>query len=519
MHNESSHSRFNRRSFLKTGAFSALAGAILGKSTAEAQVSQPLDKAGKPVSANKKAFFKAATKRTSGIANIYETIKKEGTPEDLYRFLYAMPKGGDLHHHMGGSMLPDMWYRIATDKSRNGGQTFYTRFKVTNYTLPESLQQWSGPNTIRWMTVHEQLYNELSSDLQGDFKPLESLSETEKKSWKSSVVLDSISEGRDEFFEYHWPRLGSLLSDATVIGNLMVENMEMYGAEGIRYIEIMSGPWGKRRPDGTTMTPEEYDAFILNRLNQPDALATGVMIRFQTVVLRFAPDALDNVRKQYAFLDANRELWRGINMAGREDDAMGYPARFTEVYDEMLRIYPDIGISIHAGESEAPDSYIFDTLRLGASRIGHGCNLIQDFKTMQHMRAAQHLIEINLISNHLLKYVPDPKKHPFPIYLRQGIPVCFNTDDRGMWSSNMTDEYMLGVSLFNLSWTEMTRMAHNSIQFSFLNHLEKEALTASYEADMEVFEESFKNVSWQSRLAEVNAETYGYGKNYLKLKI
>ena len=65
--------------------------------------------------------------------------------------------------------------------------------------------------------------------------------------------------------------------------------------------------------------------------------------------------------------------------------------------------------------------------------------------------AEKFLVEINLISNELLGYVPDLDKHPFPIYLRQGIPVCLNTDDRGMWHSNMTDEYYVAVSRYNLS--------------------------------------------------------------------
>ncbi|MEJ1972057.1 MAG: hypothetical protein WDM96_06160 [Lacunisphaera sp.] len=61
------------------------------------------------------------------------------------------------------------------------------------------------------------------------------------------------------------------------------------------------------------------------------------------------------------------------------------------------------------------------------------------------------LVEINLISNRLLEYTPDLAKHPFPEYLRTGIPVCLNTDDRGMWDSNLTDEYYTAVTTFNLS--------------------------------------------------------------------
>ncbi len=451
------------------------------------------------------------------MAAVYETIKREGTPTELYKFLYALPKGGDIHHHMGGAMLPEMWWDIATDPSRNGGQTFYTRFKLSSAPVPPELAGWMGPHVIKWMTIKSNLYDRLEPAIKADFKALESLSKAEEKAWKSSVVLDSANEGRNEFFEYHWPRLGALLFDVTVIGELMVENMRRYGAEGVRYLEIMENPWGKTAPDGRVLSVDETYAYFKNRLQQPDALETGVLVRFQSVVIRFTDNAVADVRTHFKWLDTHRGLWRGINMAGREDDNRGHPARFTGVFDEMLRLYPGIGVAIHAGEAEKPDSSIADTLRLGANRIGHGCNLIMDTSTMQLMRSGQFLVEINLISNHLLKYIPDPKDHPFAIYMRQGIPCCLNTDDRGMWSSNMTDEYYLAVSHFNLSWDELVQLGRNSLEFAYLTDVEKADRLDSYDHALNDFASSFSASNWKNRLSQVEAETYDYAKRYFDI--
>ena len=30
----------------------------------------------------------------------FETFKQQATPEQLYQFLYALPKGADLHNHL-----------------------------------------------------------------------------------------------------------------------------------------------------------------------------------------------------------------------------------------------------------------------------------------------------------------------------------------------------------------------------------------------------------------------------------
>ena len=123
-------------------------------------------------------------------------------------------------------------------------------------------------------------------------------------------------------------------------------------------------------------------------------------------------------------------------------------AALPRTYRKMRRTYSDIPLSIHAGEKDSPGHEVRDTLLLGATRIGHGVNLITDPDTMLLMRNSGYLVEINLISNRLLEYMPDLSKHPFPEYLRFGIPVCLNTDDRGSWDSNMTDEYYTAVTNF-----------------------------------------------------------------------
>ena len=114
--------------------------------------------------------------------------------------------------------------------------------------------------------------------------------------------------------------------------------------------------------------------------------------------------------------------------------------------------------------------------------MNYGVNLISDPDTMVLMRNGKFLVEINLISNRLLEYVTDLSTHPFPEYLRTGIPVCLNTDDRGSWDSNMTDEYFTAVTNFNLTWEEIVQMGRNSLTFSFAEPALKERLLQEYDS-------------------------------------
>lgn len=510
-----SQSRSSRRNFLGTGFLAALgSGMLLGNRgvSADSHDTKPKQKLG---SAHDSRGYGLSI--SDGIESAWSKAKSKASPEDLYRLLYALPKGGDIHHHHGGGMLPEMIWDICTNPSRNGGQAFYARFRISSFLLAQVGDHSDSRSLSGWVTIANHTYEKMGASLKADFKLLKDLNEQEKQAWMNAMFLDNAGEGRDEFFEYIWNRLDDVLQSIDVMMELTVENMRRFGAEGVRYMEIQSRFRGWKDSNGTYLSRADAMQKWKDRFAKPDAKETGVLIKFQTIVLRFADDAEERVMEYFEYTHNNKDLWLGINMAGREDDNRGYPTRFTAVYDEMLRKFPDVGISIHAGEAEKKDTHIFDTLRLGATRIGHGINLIRDPQTMQMMRGKNYLIEINLISNHLLGYTPDLNQHPFPIFMRQGIPCCLNTDDRGMWSSNMTDEYYVAVSRFNLSWKELVQLGENSLKHCFLDEDTKAHLLSDYYSDLAAFQSRLENEGWQSVASGTKAVTYDYGKGHLNL--
>ena len=181
-----------------------------------------------------------------------------------------------------------------------------------------------------------------------------------------------------------------------------------------------------------------------------------------------------------------------MNMVGREDNDKGYPLRFLDTLRALRRQHSGVRLAIHAGEVDEPNHHVRDTLLLGAERIGHGLNLITDPQTLTAMRHGPYMVEINLISNLLLEYVDDYAQHPFPEYLRIGVPVALSTDDRGMWDSTLTDEFFVAVTEYNLTWQEIERLSRNSLRHSFLEEAEKAALLNDYTQRIEQFVASFR---------------------------
>ena len=438
----------------------------------------------------------------------FEEVKATATPAQLYRFLYAMPKGGDLHNHLPGSVRSE-WFWDAAMAAEKRGYVYYTRVRIDNC-APYGHNEF-GPDKalLLFKDIQASTFEKLDACGKSEFKRLQDLDAREKQAWLDSMRLDQPYEGRNEFFEAIWDRINDLLKNPYLIGDILLRNMQAFGQEGLIYLETQQGAEGAVRPDGSPYSVDEVVAIFRQLLASPPAKATGVEVRLQNSLLRFTPDAEQRLRELYAITDRYRDLYVGVNMVGREDNGKGYPLRFLPVLRELRHKYPDINLSIHAGEVDEPSHHVRDTLLLGAQRIGHGVNLITDPETMLRMRYGPYLVEINLISNLLLEYVSDYSQHPFPEYLRTGIPVALSTDDRGMWDSNMSDEFFVAVKEFNLSWEEIVKLGRNSLQYSFLDPSTKQRLLADYDKRIAAFAQQFQKNGWAS-LSGANPVSYGF---------
>ena len=453
-------------------------------------------------------LFLVVLQPSHGAERWFEELKATATPAQLYRFLYALPKGGDLHNHLGGSVRSE-WFWDAAMAAEQRGYVYYTRVRIENC-APYGHNEFGGSKALLlFKDIQASQYGALDACGKSEFKRLQDLDAREKQAWLDSMRLDQSYEGRNEFFEAIWERINDLLRNPYLICDVLLRNMEAFGREGVVYLETQQGLQGALKPDGSLYAVDDVVAIYRGCLASPRAKATGVEVRFQNALLRYLPDAEQRLRELYAITARYRDLYVGINMVGREDNGKGYPLRFLPVLRELRRKYPDINLSIHAGEVDEPDYHVRDTLLLGAQRIGHGVNLITDPETMVLMRNGPYMVEINLISNLLLEYVSDYSQHPFPEYLRVGIPVALSTDDRGMWDSNMSDEFYVAVKEFNLSWEEIVKLGRNSLYYAFVDEPTKQRLLADYDKRVAAFAKSFQRKGWGS-LADVKPVSYGF---------
>jgi len=428
----------------------------------------------------------------SAFGRWFEQFRAQASPSELHDFLWSMPKGADLHLHITGSIFPEWWLEFAL-ASKAQGYEYFTRVRVNNCSWLAAGER--GEAAALTTTVTEPLYFEtidgarletLSECVRGEFKSLLALNGAEKAAWLNSIRLDRPGEGRDEFFEKHWQRLGDLTANPHIVAEGLARNALAFAEEGLHYFEPQILAEGYRRPDGQLMPIEASVSIIVDRMNEPDVVNSGIQFRFQQAILRFLPNAEAQLARAFEIV-SSQPSWVAVNMVGREDNDKGHPRRFLAPIRALRREYPGVALSIHGGEVDEPNSHVRDTLLLGATRIGHAVNLISDEELLQSMRFGPYLVEINLISNLKLEYVQTLDAHPFPEYLRLGVPVALSTDDRGMWDTNITDEFFVAVHHFNLTWDELSALSVASLSHAFLPETTKYEVIARFQAALDDF--------------------------------
>lgn len=136
----------------------------------------------------------------------------------------------------------------------------------------------------------------------------------------------------------------------------------------------------------------------------------------------------------------------------------------------------------HAGETTGPET-VWSALRdLGAERIGHGVSSIDDPRLVEHLAAEGIPLEMCPTSNVCTGAVARIEDHPLPRLLRAGVPVTLNTDDPGMFATDLNREYQLAVDVLGLTATELQTLQRNAIDAAFCSAEAKSALRAAVAA-------------------------------------
>jgi len=408
-----------------------------------------------------------------------------GNGAQLRAFLQAMPKGGDLHNHLGGSVYA------------------------------EDFLKWAAQDDACISVADHALVMPPCGDGQVPAKGLDArdpafYAETvDALSMRNYIPGHPAASGHDQFFSTfgRFSGLEDRRAEAVAV------TLEQAARDHVSYVELIANPaqsktlggkagalaWNGQdfAADLARLQAElpalveqarasfaELDARVrqLLRCGQADA-SPGCQVgyRYQPYVLRVLPPPVvfGQMVMGYALVQADPQRFAALNIVAPEDNPVAL--RDYRLHMDMFRFlsgrYPQVPLSLHAGELTlglVPPAdlrfHIRDAVDAGARRIGHGVDIGYEDDAaglLREMKDRHVAVEINLSSNDGILGVKGTE-HPLHMYLDAGVPVVLSTDDEGVSRSDMTHEYQRAVTEQGVDYATLKQIARNGLTYAFI---------------------------------------------------
>ena len=402
----------------------------------------------------------------------------------LRMFLQRMPKGGDIHTHLVGATYAESYIAWAADarlcaststgaivqccdapcgarpvSEALGDPTFYSLIVDGLSTRNLGGRRQSGHNQFfdtfsRFRLANRDrsadmvaelaaraadqhvLYLELMLTLGGDaLRPL---------AGKVSFASADFAASRQRLLE-------AGLADTVTVGRAELDTLE-------RQVDAILGC--AREPMPPACRVQRRYLQQVNRTADPNVVFAQLVYGFE--LARHDPRVVGlNMVAPEDFLVARRDYSLHMRMVGWLTELHGTVKTTLHAGELTLGLVPPADLRFHIREAVEVAK---------ARRIGHGVGIAYErdaLQLMAEMKRRDVLVEICLTSNDVILDVAG-SRHPFPAYLRAGVPVTLATDDEGVSRIDLTNEYVRAAETYGLGYRQLKQLSRNSLTYSFL---------------------------------------------------
>lgn len=221
-----------------------------------------------------------------------------------------------------------------------------------------------------------------------------------------------------------------------------------------------------------------------NGLSQLDALCAvidgankamkecDIKVQIINCLMHKGDSAMFNFKENLETIEATKKMLNlgacGLDLAGYENncDFKDYAPLFKKASEY------NIPFTIHAGEMGIAD-HVLDAINMGAKRIGHGVNCVNDERILKKVIETKIPLEVCVSSN--IKPDYNYAGHPFRRLIKEGAIVTLNTDNMIFAKTNILNEHyqarMLGVTE-----EQLKNCTINAINAAFIDEKTKQEL-------------------------------------------
>jgi len=255
-----------------------------------------------------------------------------------------------------------------------------------------------------------------------------------------------------------------LLGTEEILERIAFEVCEDAYNEGIRILELRYAPTFVRYRHDHLSFEKIHQAFVrgVERAEKTYPIAAGLICIIQRIL------TIKDAERVTDFAIEHKNTFLALDLADNEEGFDSKP--FSPFFAKAKKA--GLGITVHAGEINVPKAprYIKDAVEhLGATRIGHGVQVHRDPEMLKYVKDHGLVLELCLTSNYLTQAIPgDMKAHPFRKLLESGLKVTINTDDPGIFNTDMIREYERLNKLFDFTEVEFKKCNLQAFEASFI---------------------------------------------------
>ena len=266
----------------------------------------------------------------------------------------------------------------------------------------------------------------------------------------------------------------SVMQDALSLERIAYELAEDAAAEGVHYLEVRYSPVLNTRK-GLSLD-EAIEASLAGLARAQTRL--DVCARLIVCALRQLQPSVSRRLATLAATYGDRGIV-GFDLAGPE---LGHPARD---HQDAFAIAAEagLGVTVHAGEADGPESIRQALDHCRVQRLGHGTRLFEDPELLARVRSEGIALEVCIASNVHTGAVPRVDRHPVRRYVDAELEVTLNTDNRLISGVTLTDEFWTAHRHLGFTWDELRSVARAAFAHAFLPETERARMVDAFDRE------------------------------------
>ncbi|OAD59773.1 Adenosine deaminase CECR1 [Eufriesea mexicana] len=399
--------------------------------------------------------------------NFLET-KDEIEKSKVFQIIRRMPKGAILHAHDTALVASDYIYYNITYRDDLYVCVVKDVVKLQFFRVPDKSCDWELLMKVREDSIRGSIINDMIEKRMS------------MQCNDPTFVYPNVNKAWVKFNDI-FQFINPLLTYKPVYEDHYLEALEQLYEDNVMYLELRSTLPNLYDFDGTEYKPEDLVG-IYEKLTErfkekhPDFIGARLIYAPRRSCnyeeARFYTKTLKKLKKLYPNFVA------GFDLVGQED--FGHTLEYFMDLLKSVEEY-DINFFFHAGETNwlgtATDENLIDAILLNTRRIGHGYALVSHPFLLELAKTMGIAIEVNPISNQVLKLVDDLRNHAARPLFSGGYPIVISNDDPGLWGARALSydfyEAFMALMSAHADLRSLKQLAKNSLIYSSLNNSEK----------------------------------------------